>query len=164
MPREEFKREVEKHLTVKDTEPWELLYFEVYKSQLAVIEEAVETASLMLGGQKARGYCLEMICADFLADSGRAVRRNLRGKFGRGLPGRPNDRGSTRGCWPGTIQPSLNQYSADVRRDKTGPGFALRSPRKRRVSTTNPVYAVQALKREAKGVPSTTSTTPNRAT
>jgi hypothetical protein len=39
----------------------------VYKSQLVVIEEALETASLMLGGQKARGYCLEMICADFLA-------------------------------------------------------------------------------------------------
>jgi hypothetical protein len=67
MPREEFKREVEKHLTGKETEPWEMLYFKAYKSQLAVIEEALETASLMLGGQKARGYCLEMICADFLA-------------------------------------------------------------------------------------------------
>jgi hypothetical protein len=67
MPREEFKREVERHLTGKETEPWEILYFKLYKSQLAVIEEALETASLMLGGQKARGYCLEMICADFLA-------------------------------------------------------------------------------------------------
>ena len=67
MPKEEFKREVMKHLTGKDSEPWEILYFKVYKSQLAVIEQAMETASLMLGGQKARGYCLEMICADFLA-------------------------------------------------------------------------------------------------
>jgi|SRR5580658_799387 hypothetical protein len=67
MPREEFKREVERHLTGKETEPWDMLYFKVYKSQLAVIEEALETASLMLGGQKARGYCPEMICADFLA-------------------------------------------------------------------------------------------------
>jgi hypothetical protein len=67
MPREEFKREVERHLTGKETEPWEMLYFKVYKSQLAVIEQALETGSLMLGGQKARGYCLEMICADFLA-------------------------------------------------------------------------------------------------
>jgi hypothetical protein len=67
MPREEFKREVERHLTGKETEPWEMLYFKVYKSQLAVIEQALETASLMLGGQKVRGYCLEMICADFLA-------------------------------------------------------------------------------------------------
>jgi hypothetical protein len=44
-----------------------MLYFKVYKSQLQVIERALETASLMLGSQKARGYCLEMICADFLA-------------------------------------------------------------------------------------------------
>ena len=67
MPKEEFKHEVEKHLTGKDTEPWEILYFKVYKSQLAVIEQAMEVASLMLGGAQSRGYCLEMICADFLA-------------------------------------------------------------------------------------------------
>jgi hypothetical protein len=59
MPTAEFKREVVKHLTGKDEEPWEMLYFKVYKSQLAVIEQALETASLMLGGQKSRGYCLE---------------------------------------------------------------------------------------------------------
>jgi len=46
----EFKREVEKHLTGKETELWELLYFKVYKSQLAVIEQALETAELMLVG------------------------------------------------------------------------------------------------------------------
>ena len=67
MPKAEFKRAVTKHLTGKDEEPSELLYFKVYRSQLAVIEQALETASLMLGGQKSRGYCLEMICADFLA-------------------------------------------------------------------------------------------------
>jgi hypothetical protein len=67
MPREEFKREVERHLTGKEAEPWEMLYFKVYKSQLAVIEQALEIAALMLGGHRARGYCLEMICADFLA-------------------------------------------------------------------------------------------------
>jgi hypothetical protein len=66
MPREEFKREVERHLTGKETEAWEMLYFKVYKSQLDVIEQALEIASLMLN-QNARGYCLEMICADFLA-------------------------------------------------------------------------------------------------
>jgi hypothetical protein len=32
-----------------------------------VIEQALETAGLMLGSDKSRGYCLEMICADFLA-------------------------------------------------------------------------------------------------
>jgi len=36
-------------------------------AQLTVIEQAIETASLMLGSEKSRGYCLEMICADFLA-------------------------------------------------------------------------------------------------
>ncbi len=67
MPREEFKREVDRFLTGKESEPWELLYFKVYKSQLPVIERALETAGLMLGTDKSRGYCLEMICADFLA-------------------------------------------------------------------------------------------------
>jgi hypothetical protein len=67
LPREEFKRDVDKHLTGKDTEPWEILYFKAYKSQLPVIERALETAALMLGTDKSRSYCLEMICADFLA-------------------------------------------------------------------------------------------------
>ena len=67
LPREEFKKEVERHLTGRNTEASELLYFRLFKSQLAVIEQALETASLMLGSDKSRGYCLEMICADFLA-------------------------------------------------------------------------------------------------
>jgi hypothetical protein len=67
LPKEEFKREVSKHLTGKETEPWEILYFKAYKSQLPVIEQALETAALMLGSAKSRGYCLEMISADFLA-------------------------------------------------------------------------------------------------
>jgi hypothetical protein len=37
------------------------------KSQLPVVEQALDTATLMLGSDKSRGYCLEMICADFLA-------------------------------------------------------------------------------------------------
>jgi len=67
MPREDFRREVEKELTGKEEEPSELIYFKVYKSQIPVIEQAIETAALMLGTDKSRGYCLEMICADFLA-------------------------------------------------------------------------------------------------
>jgi hypothetical protein len=67
LPKDEFKREVEKHLTGRETEPWELMYFKMYKSQLAVVEQALETAGLMLGTSRSRGYCLEMICADFLA-------------------------------------------------------------------------------------------------
>jgi len=43
----------------------ELIYFKLYKSQIPVIEQAIETAALMLGTDKSRGYCLEMICADF---------------------------------------------------------------------------------------------------
>jgi hypothetical protein len=34
---------------------------------MPVIDQAIETAALMLGTDKSRGYCLEMICADFLA-------------------------------------------------------------------------------------------------
>jgi len=67
LPKDEFKREVDRHLTGQETEPWEIIYFKVYKSQLPVIEQALETAALMLGTDKSRGYCLEMICADFLA-------------------------------------------------------------------------------------------------
>jgi hypothetical protein len=67
LPKDQFKREVSKHLTGKETEPWEILYFKAYKSQLPVIEQALETAGLILGSDKSRGYCLEMICADFLA-------------------------------------------------------------------------------------------------
>jgi hypothetical protein len=67
LPRDQFKREVERHLTGRDTEPWEIIYFKFYRSQLPIIEQALETAALMLGSDKSRGYCLEMICADFLA-------------------------------------------------------------------------------------------------
>jgi hypothetical protein len=58
---------VERYLTGKDTEPWEIIYFKLYKSQLPVVERALEIAALMLGSDKSRGYSLEMICADFLA-------------------------------------------------------------------------------------------------
>jgi hypothetical protein len=67
MPKEEFKREVEKELTGRESEPHEIIYFKLYKSQIPVVEQAIETAGLMLGTDKSRGYCLEMICADFLA-------------------------------------------------------------------------------------------------
>jgi hypothetical protein len=67
LPKEEFIREVERHLTGKETEAWEIIYFKLYKSQLLVVQKVLETAGLMLGTDKSRGYCLEMICADFLA-------------------------------------------------------------------------------------------------
>jgi hypothetical protein len=67
MPKEKFKQEVEKELTGKETEPSEIVYFKLFKTQVPVVEQAIETAALMLGSDKSRGYCLEMICADFLA-------------------------------------------------------------------------------------------------
>lgn len=57
----------EKELTGRESEPHEIIYFKVYKSQIPVIEQALEMAAMMLGSDKSRGYCLEMICADFLA-------------------------------------------------------------------------------------------------
>jgi hypothetical protein len=48
LPKEGFKGEVEQHLTGKETEPWEINYFKLYKSQLPVVEKAIETAGLML--------------------------------------------------------------------------------------------------------------------
>jgi hypothetical protein len=58
---------VDRYLTGNETEPWEIIYFKLYKGQLSVVERALETAALMLGSDKSRGYSLEMICADFLA-------------------------------------------------------------------------------------------------
>jgi hypothetical protein len=52
---------VEREPTGRESEPRELIYFKVYKSQI------LETAALIVGTDKSRGYCLEMICADFLA-------------------------------------------------------------------------------------------------
>jgi hypothetical protein len=93
MPREDFRREVEKELTGREEEPSELIYFKVYKSQIPVIEQAIETAARMLGTDKSRGYCLEMICADFLAgahfDNGRTRRclLNSISRYYKFLPG-----------------------------------------------------------------------------
>src|SRR2546428_6985848 len=67
MPKEQFKLEVEKELTGRETEPWKIIYFKLYQSQAPVIERAIEIAVLMLGSDRSRGYSLEMICADFLA-------------------------------------------------------------------------------------------------
>ncbi len=66
MPKQEFKDEVDKYLTGA-SEPSEVIYFKLYRSQVPVIEQALEIAARMLGSDRSRGYCLEMICADFLA-------------------------------------------------------------------------------------------------
>ena len=80
-------------LTGKEEEPSELISFKVYKSQIPVIEQAIETSALMLGTDKSRGYCLEMICADFLAgahlDNGNPeILLNSISRYYKFLPGR----------------------------------------------------------------------------
>jgi hypothetical protein len=67
LSKDHFRREVERELAGEACEPWELVYFKLYKSQIPIIDKALETAALMLGCDRSRGYCLEMICADFLA-------------------------------------------------------------------------------------------------
>jgi hypothetical protein len=57
MPKDQFQQDVEKELTGQGTEPWEMIYFKFYKSQISVIERAIETAGLMLGSGRSRGYC-----------------------------------------------------------------------------------------------------------
>ena len=52
MPKEQFKQAVEKELTGKETEPLEIVYFKLYKSQIPIIDQAIETAALMLGTDK----------------------------------------------------------------------------------------------------------------
>src|ERR1700726_2902117 len=52
LPREEFKREVERHLTGKETEAWEIIYFRLDKRQLPVVDTGLEPAALILGSDK----------------------------------------------------------------------------------------------------------------
>src|SRR5271155_1675777 len=52
LAKEDFKREVEKELTGKETEPWEIIYFKLYESQIPVVEQAIDTAALALGSDK----------------------------------------------------------------------------------------------------------------
>ncbi len=52
MPADVFRREVERELTGEDKEPWEIVYFKLYKSQIPVIDRALETAALMLGSRQ----------------------------------------------------------------------------------------------------------------
>ena len=51
----------------EDLEPYEMVYFKLFESQLPIIERALYVASRMAGTERSRGFCLELICADFLA-------------------------------------------------------------------------------------------------
>ena len=65
MPGEKVKQEVEKSNRARNRSLGICLL--LYKNRMPVVEQAIETAALMLGTDKSRGYCLEMICADFSA-------------------------------------------------------------------------------------------------
>jgi hypothetical protein len=65
LPKDQFKREVEKELTRRESERWEIIYFKLYKSQIPVVEQAIETAALMLGSASRQIAAIER--ADVLA-------------------------------------------------------------------------------------------------
>jgi hypothetical protein len=65
--KQELKEEVYKYFTGEDYEPYEMVYFKLFESQLPIVERALYVASRMVGSERSRGYCLELICADFLA-------------------------------------------------------------------------------------------------
>ncbi len=56
MPKQQFKREVERNCP--DGRRNQIIYFKLYQSQMPIIWRAIETASLMLGSDRFRGYCL----------------------------------------------------------------------------------------------------------
>lgn len=68
--KEELKQKVHQYFTGEDFEPYEMVYFKLFETQLPVVERALFVASRMVGTEKSRGYCLELVCADFLAGRG----------------------------------------------------------------------------------------------
>jgi hypothetical protein len=65
--KQQLKEAVYKYFTGEDYEPYEMVYFKLFESQLPIVERALYVASRMVGSERSRGYCLELICADFLA-------------------------------------------------------------------------------------------------
>src|SRR5437660_10820184 len=59
MPKDQFKHEVQRELTGRETEPWEIMYFKLYKSKIPVIEQANVTKAMMLGKEYSGGYWCE---------------------------------------------------------------------------------------------------------
>jgi hypothetical protein len=66
----ELQEAVHKYFTREDYEPYEMVYFKLFESQLPVVERALYVASRLVGTERSRGYCLELVCADFLAGRG----------------------------------------------------------------------------------------------
>jgi len=68
--KQELKEAVHKYFTGEDYEPYEMVYSKLFESQLPVVGRALYVAARMLGTERSRGYCLELVCADFLAGRG----------------------------------------------------------------------------------------------
>ena len=49
LPFDPFKQEIERALNGPDSEPWDMMYFKLYKSQIPVVEQALEIAARMRG-------------------------------------------------------------------------------------------------------------------
>src|SRR5436189_5933446 len=47
LPKDQFKLEVEKELPGRESEPWEIIYFKLYKTQIPGSEHAIEPAASM---------------------------------------------------------------------------------------------------------------------
>jgi hypothetical protein len=67
LTKQELKEEVYRYFTGEDYEPYEMVYFKLFESQLPIVERALYVAARMVGTERSRGYCLELVCADFLA-------------------------------------------------------------------------------------------------
>ena len=50
--------EVERELTGRETEPWEIIYFRLHQSQLPLVDGAIETAGLMPGPENSWLLCI----------------------------------------------------------------------------------------------------------
>jgi hypothetical protein len=66
LPKDQFKQEVEK-VTGAGLGTVGNCLLQAVQDPDSGLRAGDETAALMLGTSKSRGYCLEMICADFLA-------------------------------------------------------------------------------------------------
>jgi hypothetical protein len=67
LSKQQFREEVDRHISGGNPQPTEIFCFKVFRSQTPVLEQALETAARMIGSDRSRAYCFELICADFLA-------------------------------------------------------------------------------------------------
>ena len=120
-----------------------------------MIEQAIETAALMLGTDKSRGYCLEMICADFLTgahlDNGNPeILLNSISRYYKFLPGEQQQASRTRSRGLGGAHKQgenlliLDNDSNGVKRSRTSRTTEMRSRSWRFARQPNSVSSAHA--------------------